>query len=53
MLFESDLKLEQKRITSEVCVHHLYFDASDYELLGNLIKCNPAIKKSENKTRII
>ena len=34
----------KKRITSEVCVHHLWFDADDYARLGNQIKCNPAIK---------
>jgi dihydroorotase len=34
----------QKRITAEVCVHHLWFDESDYERLGARIKCNPAIK---------
>ncbi|MDZ7934245.1 MAG: dihydroorotase [Emticicia sp.] len=33
-----------KKITSEVCVHHLWFDADDYKALGNQIKCNPAIK---------
>lgn len=48
-LFDNSMPLEQKRITSEVCVHHLHFDASDYAMLGNLIKCNPAIKESGNK----
>ncbi len=38
-----------KRITAEVCVHHLHFTADDYERLGNLIKCNPAIKAPANK----
>ncbi|WP_445576722.1 Dihydroorotase [Pseudomonas sp. E141] len=36
--------LAGKRITAEVCAHHLLFDDSDYALLGHLIKCNPAIK---------
>jgi dihydroorotase len=36
--------LEGKRITAEACVHHLWFDAGDYEALGARIKCNPAIK---------
>lgn len=36
--------LANKRITAEVCAHHLLFDDSDYPLLGHLIKCNPAIK---------
>ncbi|MFN8354545.1 MAG: dihydroorotase [Spirosomataceae bacterium] len=42
-----------KHITSEACVHHLWFDASDYEHLGNLIKCNPAIKADGHKQRIL
>lgn len=48
-LFSNDIALKDKRITSEVCVHHLHFTADDYEKLGYLIKCNPAIKNSENK----
>lgn len=48
-LFENHLPLSEKRITSEVCVHHLYFSADDYASLGNQIKCNPAIKARENK----
>lgn len=47
-LFDNDIPLEQKRITSEVCVHHLWFTADDYELLGNKIKCNPAIKSNDH-----
>lgn len=39
----------EKRITAEVCVHHLWFDASDYDRLGALIKCNPAIKWREDR----
>ena len=48
-LFSNDIPLKEKRITAEVCVHHLHFTADDYARLGYLIKCNPAIKKSENK----
>lgn len=48
-LFSNMLPLEEKRITSEVCVHHLHFTADDYAQYGNLIKCNPAIKGPENK----
>ena len=48
-LFTNMFPLEEKRITSEVCVHHLHFTADDYARLGNLIKCNPAIKAPENK----
>lgn len=48
-LFRSDIPLEQKKITSEVCVHHLLFDDRDYAHLGNLIKWNPAIKTVTDK----
>ncbi len=43
-LFDNTLPLKDKKITAEVCVHHLWFDAEDYKRLGNDIKCNPAIK---------
>ncbi|MBP9077817.1 MAG: dihydroorotase [Haliscomenobacter sp.] len=48
-LFRNDIPLEQKRITSEVCVHHLHFSSDDYEQLGTLIKCNPAIKSPAHR----
>jgi len=48
-LFSNSIPISNKRITSEVCVHHLHFTADDYEQLGNQIKCNPAIKSSNNK----
>ncbi|GAA4311808.1 dihydroorotase [Nibribacter koreensis] len=48
-LFANDVPLEQKRITAEVCVHHLWFDASQYDTLGSQIKCNPAIKEARHK----
>ncbi|HLO79606.1 MAG TPA: dihydroorotase [Chitinophagaceae bacterium] len=51
-LFTNMLPLEEKRITSEVCVHHLHFTADDYEQLGYKIKCNPAIKAPENKAAL-
>lgn len=51
-LFTNLIPLGEKRITSEVCVHHLHFTADDYELLGNKIKCNPAIKAKENKAAL-
>jgi len=51
-LFSNMLPLEQKRITSEVCVHHLHFTSDDYAKLGNQIKCNPAIKAPHNKTAL-
>jgi dihydroorotase len=43
---------KEKLITAEACVHHMWFDAGDYENLGNLIKCNPAIKADGNKQAI-
>lgn len=52
-LFDNTKTLKEKRITAEACVHHLWFDANDYERLGNKIKCNPAIKAKENKTAIL
>jgi dihydroorotase len=48
-LFSNWLPLKEKRITAEVCVHHLHFTSDDYERLGNKIKCNPAIKAPHNK----
>ena len=51
-LFSNMLPLEEKRITAEVCVHHLHFTSDDYAQLGNLIKCNPAIKSPENRTAL-
>jgi dihydroorotase len=48
-LFTNMFPLKDKRITTEVCVHHLHFTSDDYERLGNQIKCNPAIKSPNNK----
>lgn len=48
-LFGNSVPVEEKRITAEVCVHHLHFTADDYTRLGNQIKCNPAIKAPHNK----
>ena len=48
-LFTNMMPLKDKRITAEVCVHHLHFTGDDYAKLGNQIKCNPAIKASHNK----
>jgi dihydroorotase len=48
-LFSNMIPLKDKRITAEVCVHHLHFTSDDYAALGNLIKCNPAIKAPFNR----
>ena len=45
--------LEQKRITAEACVHFTWFSEQDYEQLGTLIKCNPAVKQYSDKLAII
>ena len=52
-LFRNDIPLKDKKITSEVCVHHLWFDARDYETLGNQIKCNPAVKADGHKQQLL
>ncbi|RXK81168.1 dihydroorotase [Filimonas effusa] len=48
-LFTNMIPLAEKRITAEVCVHHLHFTSDDYAQLGNKIKCNPAIKAPHNR----
>ncbi len=48
-LFDNSLPLAEKRITAEVCVHHLWFSADDYAQLGTQIKCNPAIKDKRHR----
>lgn len=44
---------QPKLVTAEACVHHMWFDAEDYRTLGNLIKCNPAIKAPHHKAAIL
>ena len=48
-LFTNKIPLEEKRITSEVCIHHLTFDDRDYEEKGSHIKWNPAVKSQKDK----
>lgn len=45
--------VKDKRITAEACVHHLWFSDQDYQQRGNLIKCNPAIKKQSDRDALI
>lgn len=52
-LFDNSVPLEQKRITAEVCVHHLRFHSGDYARLGNQIKCNPAIKSRAHRDALL
>ncbi len=51
-LFDNTLPLEKKKITAEACIHHLWFNDSDYERLGMFIKWNPAIKKTSDQQEI-
>lgn len=52
-LFRNDLPLSEKRITAEVCVHHLFFNASDYDRYGAKIKWNPAVKSAEHQEALL
>ncbi|MEO5776997.1 MAG: dihydroorotase [Flavobacterium sp.] len=51
-LFTNKIPLEEKQITAEVCVHHLWFSDEDYKTKGNFIKWNPAIKTAEDRTAL-
>tara|TARA_R110001632_G_scaffold42120_2_gene106244 strand:+ start:1792 stop:3132 length:1341 start_codon:yes stop_codon:yes gene_type:complete len=48
-LFDNKLPLKDKKITAEVCIHHLWFSDEDYEEKGSLIKWNPAVKKASDR----
>lgn len=52
-LFRNDIPLEEKNITTEVSVHHLWFSDKDYERLGTLIKWNPAIKTEKDRKGLL
>ena len=52
-LFENKIPLSNKKITAEVCIHHLWFDDSRYADKGALIKWNPAIKKDSDKKALL
>jgi len=51
-LFRNDIPLEQKRITAEVCLHHLWFSDEDYATKGNFIKWNPAVKSTSDRSAL-
>ena len=53
MALFSNAHRSEKRITAEVCVHHLWFDETRYEELGARIKCNPAIKRPEDRRALV
>jgi dihydroorotase len=48
-LFRNDIPLAEKKITSEVCIHHLWFDDSQYDSKGSLIKWNPSVKTAADR----
>ena len=51
-LFRNDIPLEDKKITSEVCIHHLWFSEVDYDTKGTLIKWNPAVKTAGDRDQL-
>ena len=53
ILFKNNTPLENKLITSEACIHHLYFDENDYKKKGSLIKWNPSVKKVSDKKALL
>ena len=48
-LFDAKIPIKDKRITAEVCIHHLYFNSDHYSKLGNKIVCNPSVKTEEDR----
>ncbi len=52
-LFSNNIPLEQKRITAEACVHHLWFSDRDYYTKRNFIKWNPAVKTEQDRDQIL
>ncbi len=51
-LFRNDIPLKDKKITAEVCLHHLWFSDEDYKTKGSLIKWNPAVKTAEDRAQL-
>ncbi|HZX74215.1 MAG TPA: amidohydrolase family protein, partial [Cyclobacteriaceae bacterium] len=52
-LFSNQIPLQEKKITAEACVHHLWFNDQDYDRLGTLIKWNPAVKTAHDQQNIL
>ncbi len=52
-LFRNDIPLEEKKITCEACIHHLFFSDDDYARLGNKIKWNPSVKTSRDRSALV
>ncbi len=51
-LFRNDIPLKEKKITAEVCIHHLWFSDKDYDTKGTFIKWNPAVKKASDRSAL-
>ncbi|MEM7381395.1 MAG: dihydroorotase [Bacteroidota bacterium] len=51
-LFDNNVPLQQKKVTAEVCIHHLWFSDSDYADKGTKIKWNPAVKTAEDRSQL-
>ena len=52
-LFKNNLTIDKKRITCEVCIHHLWFEKSDYNKKGSLIKWNPSVKNKSDRDALL
>ena len=52
-LFTNEVPLEEKRITAEACIHHLWFEEEDYKTKGARIKWNPVVKKKSDRDAIL
>lgn len=51
-LFDNSIPMEEKRVTAEACIHHMWFSEEDYATKGNLIKWNPAVKTANDREQI-
>ncbi|QYH41075.1 dihydroorotase [Algoriphagus sp. NBT04N3] len=51
-LFDNSIPLEEKKITAEACIHHMWFSEKDYDTKGTLIKWNPAVKTANDRDQI-
>ena len=52
-LFDNKIPLKDKKITAEVCIHHLWFSDKDYDEKGTLIKWNPAVKTENDRAQLL
>lgn len=52
-LFTNEIPLKEKKITAEVCIHHLWFSDADYEKKGSCIKWNPAVKTADDRSQLL